>query len=111
MGEGLKANPPPEVADALAGQARNLLLRPERRKEEVLCFMRDFAVPFENNQAARELRMVKLKQKTSGCLGTEEGARYFCRLRSSLSTMRKQGRGAVKSLERACAGVPFHPTS
>jgi transposase len=111
VGEGLKANPPPEAPDPIGKQARNLLLRLERRKEEVLCFMRDFAVPFDNNQAERDLRMVKLKQKTSGCLRTAEGARQFCRIRSYLSTMRKQGRGALKSLERACAGVPFHPTS
>jgi transposase len=111
VGEGLKANPPPEVPDPIRKQARNLLLRLERRQEEVLCFMRDFAGPFENNQAERDLRMVKLKQKTSGCLRTEDGARYFCRLRSYLSTMRKQGRGAMKSLERACAGVAFTPTS
>jgi transposase len=109
--EGLKANPPPEVPDPLGKQARNLLLRLEGRKAEVLCFLRDFAVPFDNNQAERDLRMVKLKQKTSGCLRTKDGARYFCRLRSYLSTMRKQGRGALSALERACAGVPFSPTS
>jgi transposase len=111
VAEGLKANPPPEVPDPIRKQARNLLLRLERRKEEVLCFMRDFTVAFDNNQAERDLRMVKLKQKTSGCLRTAEGARQFCRLRSYLSTMRKQGRGALSALERACTGVPFRPTS
>jgi transposase len=111
VAEGLKANPPPEEPDSVGKQARNLLLRLEGRKEEVLCFMRDFTVPFDNNQAERDLRMVKLKQKTSGCLRTEEGARQFCRIRSYVSTMRKQGRGALKSLERACTGVPFRPTS
>jgi transposase len=109
--EGLEANPPPEVPDPVGKQARNLLLRLEGRQAEVLCFLRDFAVPFDNNQAERDLRTVKLKQKVSGCLRTEDGARYFCRLRSYLSTMKKQGRGALKSLERACAGVPFSPTS
>jgi transposase len=109
--EGLKANPPPEVADPIARQARNLLLRLEGRKQEALCLMRDFAVAFDNNQAERDLRMVKLKEKVSGCFRTEEGARRFCRLRSYLTTMRKQGRGALKALERACVGVPFQPTS
>jgi transposase len=109
--EGLEANPPPEVPDPVGKQARNLLLRLEGRQAEVLCFLRDFAVPFDNNQAERDLRMVKPKQKVSGCLRTEDGARYFCRLRSYLSTMRKQGRGALKALERACAGTPFRPTS
>jgi transposase len=111
VGEGLKANPPPEEPDPVGKQARNLLLRLERRKAEVLCFLRDFSVAFDNNQAERDLRMVKLKQKVSGCLRTAEGAKEFCRIRSYLSTMRKQGRRALKSLERACAGVPFHPTS
>lgn len=73
--------------------------------------MRDFAVSFDNHQAERDLRMIKLRQKTSGCFRTEEGVRQFCRIRSYLSTMRKQSRGALAALERACAGVPFRPTS
>ena len=93
------------------GKARSLLLRFERRKEEVLRFMRDFSVPFDNNQAERDLRMVKLKAKTSGCFRAEEGARDFCRIRSYLSTMRKQGRGMLKAIERAMEGRPFCPTS
>jgi transposase len=111
VGEGLKANPPPKEPNPIGKQARSMLLRLERRQAEVLCFLRDLAVPFDNNQAERDLRMVKLKQKVSGCLRTEDGARQFCRMRSYLSTMRKQGRGALKSLERACAGVPFRLTS
>jgi transposase len=111
VGEGLKANPPPEVPDPLGKQARNLLLRLDGRQAEVLRFMTDLRVPFDNNQAERDLRMIKLRQKTSGCFRREEGARQFCRIRSYVSTMRKQGRGALKSLERACAGVAFHPTS
>jgi transposase len=110
VGEGLTANPPPAEPDPLGKQARNLLLRQEGRQAEVLCLLSDFAVPFDNHQAERDLRMVKLQQKVSGCLRTEDGARYFYRIRSYLSTMRKQGRGALKSLERACAGVLFSPT-
>jgi transposase len=105
--EGLKAPPPPAVPDGIQKQARNLLLRLGRRKEEVLRFVTDFSVPFDNNQAERDLRMIKLQQKTSGCFRTQEGARRFCRLRSYLSTARKQGRGVLSALEGACRGKPL----
>jgi transposase len=104
---GLRAQPPPELPEQVQKQARNLLLRLERRKQEVLLFLTDFSVPFDNNPAERDLRMVKLQQKTSGCFRSEEGARRFCRIRSYLSTMRKQGKGVLRALERACRGEPL----
>lgn len=104
---GQRANPPPETKDAVRRQAYNLLLRMERRKEEVLRFMTDFTVPFDNNQAERDLRMVKLQQKIGGCFRTGKGAANFCRIRSYISTVRKQGKGVLRALEGACRGVPL----
>jgi transposase len=107
VAEGLCAPPPPDVPEQVRKQARNLLLRLERRKREVLLFLSDISVPFENNQAERDLRMIKLQQKTSGCFRTEEGARRFCRIRGYISTMRKQDRGVLPALEGACRGAPL----
>jgi transposase len=105
--EGLRAQPPPELPEPVQKQGRNLLLRLERRREEVLLFLTDFAVPFDNNQAERDLRMVKLQQKTSGCFRSAEGAQMFCRIRSYVSTMRKQGKGVLQALAGACRGEPL----
>ena len=107
VAEGLKSPPPSGLPEGVRKQGRNLLLRLERRKEEVLLFLTDFSVPFDNNQAERDLRMIKLQQKTSGCFRTEEGARRFCRIRSYLSTTKKQGRSVLQALEGACRGKPL----
>jgi transposase len=66
IAEGLQAEPPPGAPEPVRRQARNLLLRLERRKGEVLRFLSDPRVPFDNNRAERDLRTVKLQQKTSG---------------------------------------------
>ena len=75
--------------------------------------MTDLAVPFTNNGAERDLQMVKLQQKTSGCFRTTEGARDFCRVRSYLSTARQQGHPLLCALERVLAGKPltFNPAA
>ncbi len=107
IADGLKAAPPSNVPEGVRRQGRNLLLRLERRKEEVLRSVTDFSVPFDNNQAERDLRMVKLQQKTSGCFRTEEGTRQFCCIRRYLSTMRKQGKGVLRAFEGVCRGEPL----
>jgi transposase len=91
--------------------ARKLVARLERRRAEVLRFMTDFEVPFENNQAERDLRMVKLQQKVSGCFRTGEGAREFCRVRGLISTARKQGQGVLAALEQVLRGQQLSLTS
>lgn len=97
------------VTQPIAGRIAERL---HRRRDEVLRFMTDLSVPFDNNGSERDLRMVKLQQKISGCFRTEDGARTFCRVRSYLSTARKQGHSLLHALERAFNGkpIPFQST-
>ncbi|MDT4898461.1 MAG: transposase [Acidobacteriota bacterium] len=86
---------------------RKIVDRLKRRCDAVLRFMADLSVPFDNNGSERDLRMIKLQQKTSGCFRTEDEARTFCRVRSYLSTARKQRHSPLRALERALAGKPL----
>lgn len=118
-----RLNPPPPVRKVGDDSAknkpvqqptpRNLINRLQRRRDEVLRFMTDLSVPFDNNGSERDLRMVKLQQKISGCFRTPDSARNFCRVRSYLSTARKQGYSLLCSLERLFNGKPlvFQPTA
>lgn len=79
-------------------KSRNLLERLKKFEDDVLRFMDDPIVPFSNNQAENDLRMIKVQQKVSGCFRAMDGAKIFCRIRSYLSTCRKQGVSASDAL-------------
>lgn len=87
-------------------KARNLAERFDLRHSQILAFVDDFAVPFDNNLVERDIRMVKVQQKISGCFRSWSGAQAACRLRSYLSTMRKQGHDALTLLAALFAGHP-----
>jgi transposase len=116
LAAGLAANPPPKQ-QRRPGQhgrlaqspVRNLLERLVLGQDQVLAFFEDLAIPFDNNQAERDLRALKMHQKVSGCFRSDPGARAFMRLRSYLATLRKQGHALLAALETVFAGQPLYP--
>lgn len=114
--EGYQANPPPSTSDASPpkrrkqGAARNLLHRLSKHEEAVLRFLECLNVPFDNSQAERDIRMLKVQQKISGGFRSLPGAQAFCRIRGYLSTLRKQGMQVLTALELTLAGHPVAPT-
>ena len=87
--------------------SKNLLDALLQWAEQVLSFLDDLSIPCTNNQAERDLRMIKVPQKISGTFRSAEGATAFCIIRSYLSTMRKQGHSMLGALAAVFAGTPF----
>lgn len=113
--QGWRANAPaPRAGPSKGRKARhpavNLLDRLQVGKDAVLAFLSNFAVPFDNNQAERDVRMVKVQQKVSGSFRSEAGVTAFCRIRSYLSTLRKQGMPLLSALEATLSGHPILPS-
>jgi transposase len=90
---------------------RNLVVRLDRDREQVLRFAHDFQVPFDNNLAERDLRMIKLQQKISGSWRTITGAEIFLALRSYLSTASKNNHPIVDAITALAAHAPWLPAT
>lgn len=95
--EGEKESPPPDESERNGKRgrlkrtkSRNLLERLQNFEEDVLRFVDNEIVPFTNNLGENDIRMTKVQQKISGCFRSEEGAQFFCRIRSYVSSCRKQ---------------------
>jgi transposase len=114
LAAGLAANPPATGQRHRRGRlkqspARNLLERLWLDRNEVLAFLDDLTIPFDNNQAERDLRMLKVQQKVSGCFRSLRGGAAFSRIRGYLSTLSKQGVKRLAALETLFTGQPFYP--
>jgi len=116
LADGQAANPPPPASGrrrrpgrARRSPAARLLARLDAHRDEVLRLLDDTRVPFDNNQAERDLRMVKLQQKISGCWRTPAGAAAFLALRSYVSTARKHGRNPLAVLGQLFQGQAWLP--
>jgi transposase len=106
-----QADNPAPTGNSARTPAVKLLARLKTFATDVLRFAHDLHVPFDNNQAERDIRMVKLRQKISGGLRTWHGAETFCAIRSYLSTTRKHGINALDALTQLHNGQPWMPPS
>jgi CheY-like chemotaxis protein len=113
---GLAANPPPPPGPRRRGRrkqtpARNLLERLLLGKDQVLAFLDDLTIPFDNNQAERDLRLLLVQQKVSGCFRSAVGSDAFARIRGYLATLRKQRVPLLMALASLLAGQHSIPVS
>jgi transposase len=115
LADGARANPPPAPTGKRGrpkrGKAGSLVDRLHTHKAEALAFLEDFAVPFDNNQAERDIRMTKVRQKISGGFRTTTGADRFSRIRGYISTLRKQGIPIFAALVDTLSGSPPMPAT
>jgi transposase len=102
--------PPSQRGRCKQSHARNLLDRLRKQQKAVLTFLEDLRVDFDNNLAERDLRMVKVQQKVSGCFRSLVGAQAFARIRGYVSTLRKQGLPVLSSLQATLSGHPVLPS-
>lgn len=116
LNDGYQHNPqpPPPTGKKKRGRPAqppplNLLDRLRDFQTETLAFLYDFQVPFDNNQAERDVRMIKVKQKVSGGFRTLAGAQRFAHLRGYLSTARKQAVNVFTAIHGALTGQPWIP--
>jgi transposase len=109
--DGLKLNPDYDLKrkKKKRTKAQNLLHRLKNFKEPTLAFMYDLKVPFDNNLAERDLRMMKLHQKISGCFRKKTGAEIFCRIRGYISTARKQNWNIYQAIQSVVQDNPWMP--
>lgn len=115
MGEGLRLHP---VAGKQKGKrgvvkktkTQNLIERFIHYKDQILGFAKNFLIPFGNNVAEQAIRMMKVKQKISGCFRSEQGAKDFATIRSYIATMKKQGIPIMQALAAAIQGSPLYST-
>ena len=104
-------NPLPVTAEKKRGRKKKgkilaLVERFDNYKASVCLFIHNFMVPFDNNQAERDLRMIKVKTKVSGCFRSEEGARDYLKIMSYIGTAHKQGHNAYDAIRKAISGCP-----
>ena len=111
---GHRDNPPPKPSGKRGRTKKtkqaNLLQRLDIHRNDVMRFASDLRVPFDNNLAERDIRMIKSKQKVSGCFRSHHGANNFATIRSYISTARKNGRNPLNALTDLFHGNIWIPT-